>query len=89
MMMYSFSTLPLQFSGKGLMVEPEQWPTVRELFKDQGVLGTSKQEMILLTGYTDGPQGTVDSGYVGSVWWFDAQDAEHALRGQQLLDSIS
>ncbi|MDY0954599.1 hypothetical protein SOM22_08425 [Stenotrophomonas rhizophila] len=89
MMMYSFSTLPLQFSGKRLMVEPEQWPTVRELFEDEGVLGTPKQEMHLLTRYTDSPQGTGDSGYVDSVWWFDAQDAEHALRGQQLLDSIS
>ncbi|HHA2975892.1 TPA: hypothetical protein ACOFD8_003272 [Stenotrophomonas maltophilia] len=89
MMMYSFSTLPLKFSGKRLLVEPEQWPAVRELFEDQGVLGTSKQEMHLVTRYTDRPQSTVASGYVDSVWWFDAQDAEHALRGQQLLDSIS
>ncbi|WP_259344805.1 hypothetical protein [Stenotrophomonas pavanii] len=42
-----------------------------------------------MTRYTDRPQGTVDSGDVYSVWWFAAQDAEHALRGQQLLDSIS
>ncbi|MBH1803549.1 hypothetical protein I5T93_11400 [Stenotrophomonas maltophilia] len=87
MMMHSFQTIRLEFSRiNTLLIEAEQWPTVAKIFRAGDVRGTASEEKCAVHGFSDAPPSASKSGYVNTLVWFQAADAENARKAQRLLD---